>query len=46
MIEAIPSPLNVKVLQVQSGYRLRVGNWRVIYTVQDDVLTVPEIEIA
>jgi hypothetical protein len=46
MIEAILLPLNVKVLQVQPGYPLRVGDWRVTYTVQGDVLTVLEIGIA
>jgi mRNA interferase RelE/StbE len=30
---------NVKAL-TGGGYRLRIGDWRVIYTVQDDVLVV------
>ncbi len=37
---------NVKALQGQPGYRLRVGDWRVIYTLQDEVLTVLIIRIA
>jgi mRNA interferase RelE/StbE len=37
---------NVKALQGQPGYRLRVGDWRVIYTLQDDVVTVLVIRIA
>ncbi len=37
---------NVKTLQGQPGYRLRVGDWRVIYTLKDDVLTVLVIRIA
>jgi len=37
---------NVKALQGQPGCRLRVGDWRVIYTLQDDVLTVLVIRIA
>jgi mRNA interferase RelE/StbE len=37
---------NVKALQGQSAYRLRIGDWRVIYTLQDDVLTVLVIRVA
>jgi len=37
---------NVKSLQGQPNYRLRVGDWRVIYTLQDNVLTVLVIRIA
>lgn len=37
---------NVKALRGQPGYRLRVGDWRVIYTLQDDVLKVLVIRIA
>jgi mRNA interferase RelE/StbE len=37
---------NVKALQGQPSYRLRVGDWQVIYTLQDDVLTVLVIRIA
>ncbi len=37
---------NVKALQDQPGYRLRVGDWRVIYTLQDEVLTVLVIRVA
>ncbi len=37
---------NVKALHGQRGYRLRVGDWRVVYTLQDDVLTVLVIRIA
>ncbi len=37
---------NVKALQGQPGYRLRVGDWRVVYTLQDDVLTVLVVRIA
>lgn len=31
---------NVKKLQGLSGYRLRVGNWRVLYEIQNDRLVV------
>jgi mRNA interferase RelE/StbE len=37
---------NVKALQGQPSYRLRVGDWRVIYTLHDDILTVLVIRIA
>jgi mRNA interferase RelE/StbE len=37
---------NVKPLQGQPGYRLRVGDWRVMFALQDDVLTVLVIRIA
>jgi mRNA interferase RelE/StbE len=37
---------NVKALQGQPGYRLRVGDWRVIYDLQDDVLKVLVISVA
>ncbi len=37
---------NVKALQGQPSYRLRVGDWRVIYTLRDEVLTVMVVRIA
>ena len=36
---------NVKKLQGRHGYRLRVGDWRVIYDLQDDKLIMLVIEI-
>lgn len=36
---------NVKALR-GGGYRLRVGDWRVIYTLQDDVLVVLVLRVA
>lgn len=36
---------NVKKLTSRPGYRLRVGEWRVIYTVHDDVLEILVIKI-
>lgn len=31
---------NIKKLQNRPGYRLRVGDWRIIYEVQHDVLVI------
>ena len=36
---------NVTKLQNRPGYRLRVGDWRVIYEVQDDELVVLVLKI-
>jgi mRNA interferase RelE/StbE len=35
-----PRPPGAKMLQGRPGLRVRVGNYRIIYTVQDDVLLV------
>lgn len=37
---------NVKALKGRPGYRLRVGNWRVIYTLRGDVLVVHVLAVA
>jgi mRNA interferase RelE/StbE len=37
---------NVKALQGAAQYRLRVGDWRVIYTLHDDVLVVLVLRVA
>jgi mRNA interferase RelE/StbE len=36
---------NVIKLQGRSGYRLRVGDWRVIYEIQDDQVQVLVLKI-
>jgi mRNA interferase RelE/StbE len=36
---------NVKKLTDHPGYRLRVGDWRVIYTVNEDELVIHVINI-
>ena len=36
---------NVTKLQNRSGYRLRVGDWRVIYETQDDQLIILVLKI-
>ena len=38
--------LNVTRLQGRSGYRLRVGDWRVIYELEDDQLVILVLKIA
>ena len=35
-----PRPPGAKALQGRPGLRVRVGNYRIIYTLQDDVLLV------
>jgi mRNA interferase RelE/StbE len=39
------SAANVKALVGSGHYRLRVGDWRVIYALRDDVLTVLVLRI-
>lgn len=45
-IYRLPDSGDTKPLQARSGfYRLRVGDYRVIYTVNHDVLTVRVVEV-
>lgn len=45
-IYKLPHSGDIKAMQGYAGYfRLRVGNYRIIYTVDNDVLTVRVIEI-
>jgi mRNA interferase RelE/StbE len=37
---------NVEKLQGREGYRLRVGDWRVIYRVQSQQLTIIVLKVA
>ena len=37
---------NLTRLQGRPGYRLRVGDWRVIYELEDDLLVVLVLKIA
>ena len=36
---------NVTKLQNRSGYRLRVGDWRVIYVIQDEALLILVLKV-
>jgi len=37
---------NAKKLQGRDGYRLRVGDWRVIYKIQSEELVIMVLKIA
>jgi mRNA interferase RelE/StbE len=37
---------NVTILQNREGYRLRVGDWRVIYDLQNDNLVIMVLKVA
>ena len=37
-----PRPIGIKKLQGREGYRIRVGNYRILYTI-DDSLKIVEI---
>ncbi|MGN6437746.1 MAG: type II toxin-antitoxin system RelE family toxin [Agriterribacter sp.] len=40
-----PRPHGYKKLKGRPGYRIRVGDYRVIYNIQDNILTVFVIDI-
>ena len=40
-----PRPQGCKKLKGRSGYRIRKGNYRIIYEIYDDVLTVEVIAL-
>lgn len=45
-LSADPRPRGTKALAGRSGfYRLRVGNYRVIYKVRDEILTVSVVRV-
>ena len=37
---------NAKKLKGRDGYRLRVGDWRVLYEIQDDKLVILVLKVA
>lgn len=40
-----PRPPGAKALQGRAGLRVRVGNYRIIYTIHDDILVVVVIAL-
>jgi mRNA interferase RelE/StbE len=40
-----PRPPGAKALQGREGLRVRVGNYRIIYTIKDDVLLVVVVTV-
>ncbi|MBT2496138.1 MULTISPECIES: type II toxin-antitoxin system RelE family toxin [Microbacterium] len=40
-----PRPPGTKALQGRNGLRVRVGNYRIIYTIDDDVLIVAVVTL-
>ncbi|MBM3212937.1 type II toxin-antitoxin system RelE/ParE family toxin [Candidatus Poribacteria bacterium] len=45
-LKEIPRPHGVKKLRGQEGYRIRVGNYRILYTVDDTQKVIEIISIA
>lgn len=45
-VDPFASIPNAKKLQGRSGYRLRVGDWRVIYEINNDQVVIIVIKIA
>ena len=41
-----PRPINSKKLSASEGYRLRVGDYRILYEIHDQVLIIYIIRIA
>jgi mRNA interferase RelE/StbE len=41
-----PRPPGCEKLTAQERYRIRQGNYRIIYSIQDDVLTVWVVKVA
>jgi mRNA interferase RelE/StbE len=46
-VAAAPYAANINLMKLQgrAGYRLRVGDWRVIYELQDDRLVMLVLEV-
>jgi mRNA interferase RelE/StbE len=40
-----PGPLGVEKLSAQERYRIRQGNYRIVYSIEEDVLTVWVVKI-
>jgi len=44
-LASIPRPAGCKKLTARSGFRIRIGDYRVIYNIEDKVLKIFIIEI-
>ncbi|MCL5999563.1 MAG: type II toxin-antitoxin system RelE/ParE family toxin [Chloroflexi bacterium] len=47
-IEALktnPRPHDVKKLEASDEYRIRVGDYRVVYTIDDDIVTITIVRV-
>ena len=40
-----PRPPGARALQGRDGYRVRVGNYRIIYTIRNDILVVVVVTV-
>ena len=45
VLAADPRPPGYKKLTGRTGYRIRIGDYRVLYTIEDSILTVFIIDI-
>ena len=42
-----PRPPGCKKLKgEENAWRIRIGNWRVVYTIEDEILTIEVIKVA
>ncbi len=40
-----PRPLGVEKLSAQERYRIRQGDYRIVYSIEDDILTVCVVKV-
>ena len=45
-LESNPRPLGCKKLKGREAYRIRVGNYRIIYEIEDKILKVIVIDVS
>ena len=45
LLETIPRPIGCKKLKGRDGYRIRVGDYRVIYQIIDDELIIDVVTV-
>jgi mRNA interferase RelE/StbE len=43
LLEENPMPAGIKKLSGRNGYRLRVGNYRILYNVRDEKIIITDI---